>query len=351
MNFHGAKFVLKHRLSTGDFKFRHYQLVLRLATIAFRHYLSRLMEKVVIIGSGCAGWTAALYSARANLQPLVLTGKQPGGLLTTTSLVENYPGFPEGVDGHELMTRMQKQAERFGARASFGIVEKVDFSKRPFALTVDGERVEAQTVIIATGASHRHLGVPGEDLLETKGVTFCATCDGALPLFRNQPLVVVGGGDSACEEALYLTRFGSVIHLIHRRDKLRASKIMAERVHAHKTIKLVWDSVVTEVLDPKRDKVTGVKLKNLKTGAETVLDCAGVFVAIGHSPSTEIFKGQIEMDANGYIIPRKGTMTNVPGVFVAGDCADHIYRQAVTAAGAGCAAAIDAERFLAAQDQ
>jgi len=309
------------------------------------------MEKLVIIGSGCAGWTAALYAARANLQPLVLTGKQPGGLLTTTSIVENYPGFPEGVDGHELMTRMQKQAERFGARASFGIVEKVDFSKRPFALTVDGEHVKAETVIIATGASHRHLGVPGEDVLETKGVTYCATCDGALPLFRNQPLVVVGGGDSACEEALYLTRFGSVIHLIHRRDKLRASKIMAERVHAHKTIKPVWDSVVTEVLDPEQDKVTGVKLKNLKTGTESVLDCAGVFVAIGHMPSTEIFKGQIETDANGYIIPRKGTMTNVPGVFVAGDCADHIYRQAVTAAGAGCAAAIDAERFLAAQDQ
>ncbi len=309
------------------------------------------MEKVVIIGSGCAGWTAALYTARANLQPLVLTGKQPGGLLTTTSIVENYPGFPEGVDGYELMTRMQKQAERFGARASFGIVEKVDFSKRPFALTVDGEHVKAQTVIIATGASHRHLGVPGEDLLETKGVTYCATCDGALPIFRSQPLVVVGGGDSACEEALYLTRFGSVIHLVHRRDKLRASKIMAERVHAHKTIKPVWDTVVTGVLDPEQDKVTGVKLKILKTGAETVLDCAGVFVAIGHVPSTQIFKGQIEMDANDYIIPRKGTMTNVPGVFVAGDCADHIYRQAVTAAGAGCAAAIDAERFLAAQNQ
>ncbi len=309
------------------------------------------MEKVVIIGSGCAGWTAALYTARANLAPLVLTGKQPGGLLTTTSVVENYPGFPEGVDGYELMTRMQKQAERFGARASFGVVEKADFSKRPFTLTVDGERVEAQTVIIATGASHRHLGVPGEDLLETKGVTYCATCDGALPIFRNQPLAVVGGGDSACEEALYLTRFGSVIHLIHRRDKLRASKIMAERVHAHKTIKPVWDSVVTEVLDPKQDKVTGVKLKNLKSGVESVLNCAGVFVAIGHSPSTEIFKDQIEMDANGYIIPRKGTMTNVPGVFVAGDCADHVYRQAITAAGAGCAAAIDAERFLAAQDQ
>jgi len=309
------------------------------------------MEKVVIIGSGCAGWTAALYTARANLTPLVLTGKQPGGLLTTTSVVENYPGFPEGVDGYELMTRMQKQAERFGARSSFGTVEKVDLSKRPFALTVDGERVEAETVIIATGASHRHLGVPGEDLLETKGVTYCATCDGALPIFRNQTLVVVGGGDSACEEALYLTRFGSEIHLVHRRDKLRASKIMAERTLANPKIKPVWDSVVTEVLDPRQDKVTGVKLKNLKTGAESVLNCAGVFVAIGHSPSTGVFKGQIEMDTNGYIIPKKGTMTNVPGVFVAGDCADHVYRQAITAAGMGCAAAIDAERFLAAQNE
>jgi thioredoxin reductase (NADPH) len=309
------------------------------------------MEKVVIIGSGCAGWTAALYTARANLRPLVVTGGQPGGLLTTTSIVENFPGFPEGVDGYELMTRMQKQAERFGARASFGTVEKVDLSKRPFALTVDGERVEAQTVIIATGASHRHLGVPGEDLLETKGVTYCATCDGALPIFRNQPLVVVGGGDSACEEALYLTRFGSVIHLIHRRDQLRASKIMSERALSNPKIKPVWDSVVTEVLDVKQDKVTGVKLKNLKTGAETILDCAGVFIAVGHGPNTEIFQGQIERDANGYIISRKGTMTNVPGVFVAGDCADHVYRQAITAAGAGCAAAIDAERFLAAQNQ
>jgi thioredoxin reductase (NADPH) len=309
------------------------------------------MEKIVIIGSGCAGWTAALYTARANLSPLVLTGGQPGGLLTTTSIVENFPGFPEGVDGYALMTRMQKQAERFGARASFGTVEAVDFSKRPFTLTVDGEKVEAEAVIIATGASHKHLGVPGEDLLETKGVTYCATCDGALPVFRNQPLVVVGGGDSACEEALYLTRFGSVVHLVHRRDALRASKIMAERTLSNPKIKPVWDSAVTEVLDVKQDQVTGVKLKNLKTGAETILNCAGVFIAIGHGPNTKIFKGQIEMDANGYIIPRKGTMTNVPGVFVAGDCADHVYRQAITAAGAGCAAAIDAERFLAAQNQ
>jgi thioredoxin reductase (NADPH) len=308
------------------------------------------MEKVVIIGSGCAGWTAALYTARANLQPRVLTGIQPGGLLTTTSIVENYPGFPEGVDGYELMTRMQKQAERFGARVSFGTVEQVDFSKRPFALTVDGEKIGVETVIIATGASHRHLGVPGEDLLETKGVTYCATCDGALPIFRNQPLVVVGGGDSACEEALYLTRFGSEILLVHRRDALRASKIMSDRALSNPKIKPVWDSAVMEVLDAKLDKVTGVKLKNLKTGAETILNCAGVFIAIGHSPNTDIFKGQIEMDANGFIVPKEGTMTNVPGVFVAGDCADQVYRQAITAAGAGCAAAIDAERFLAAQN-
>lgn len=309
------------------------------------------MHKVVIIGSGCAGWTAALYTARANLQPLVLLGKQPGGLLTTTSIVENFPGFPEGVDGFELMTRMQKQAERFGAKPSFAIVEAVDFSKSPFVLTVDGERVEAETVIIATGASHKHLGAPGEDLLETKGVTYCATCDGALPVFRNQPLVVVGGGDSACEEALYLTRFGSEIFLVHRRDTLRASKIMADRVHAHKTIKPIWDSAVTEILDVKQDKVTGVRLKNLKTGAESVLPCAGVFIAIGHSPNTGIFKGQIDMDANGFIIPKKGAATNVPGVFVAGDCADNVYRQAITAAGMGCAAAIEAERFLAARNE
>jgi thioredoxin reductase (NADPH) len=309
------------------------------------------MEKIVIIGSGCAGWTAALYTARASLQPLVLAGRQPGGLLTTTSVVENFPGFPEGVDGCELMTRMQKQAERFGARANFGTVEAADFSKRPFTLTVDGERVGALAVIIATGASHKHLGAPGENLLETKGVTYCATCDGALPVFRNQPLVVVGGGDSACEEALYLTRFGSVVHLVHRRNSLRASKIMAERTLSNPKIKPVWDSAVTEVLDVKQDKVTGVRLKNLKTGAETILSCAGVFIAIGHGPNTEIFKGQIEMDGSGYIIPQRGTMTNVPGVFVAGDCADHVYRQAITAAGAGCAAAIDAERFLAAQNQ
>ncbi len=312
------------------------------------------MEKVVIIGSGPAGWTAALYTARAQLAPLVLTGKQPGGLLTTTSIVENFPGFPEGVDGFELMTRMQKQAERFGAKTSFGVVvESVDFSKRPFVLTVDGEKMEAETVIIATGASHKHLGVPGEHELENKGTTYCATCDGALPMFRNQALVVVGGGDSACEEAMYLTRFASTVYLVHRRDTLRASKIMAERTLAHPKIKPIWDSAVTEVLDVKQDKVTAVKLKNLKTGAESELPCAGVFIAIGHVPNTDIFKSQITTDENGFIVPQNGTMTNtnIPGVFVAGDCADHVYRQAITAAGAGCAAAIDAERFLAAENQ
>jgi thioredoxin reductase (NADPH) len=308
------------------------------------------MEKVVIIGSGCAGWTAALYAARANLAPVVLTGGQPGGLLTTTSIVENFPGFPEGVDGFELMTRMQKQAERFGARVKFGsIVESVDFAKRPFVLIVDGERVEARTVIIATGAGHRHLGLENEAKLEQKGVTYCATCDGALPMFRNQALVVVGGGDSACEEAMYLTRFASVVHLIHRRDALRASKIMADRALANPKIKPVWDSAVTDVLEVKQDKVTGVRLKNLKTGAESTLPCAGVFVAIGHVPNTQLFKGQITLDENGYIVPAAGAATNVPGVFVAGDCSDHVYRQAITAAGMGCAAAIEAERFLAAQ--
>jgi thioredoxin reductase (NADPH) len=309
------------------------------------------MEKVVIMGTGCAGLTAALYTARANLSPLVITGMMPGGLLTTTSIVENYPGFPEGIDGYELMTHMQKQAERFGARVRFGTVEAIELSKKPFVLTVDGEPVETQTLIIASGASHRHLGLESEDLLEKKGVTYCATCDGALPMFRNQPLVVVGGGDSACEEATYLTRFGSTIYLVHRRDSLRASKIMAERTLAHSKIQPVWDSVVTEILDPKQDKVTGVRLQNVKTNKESVVAAAGVFVAIGHIPNTQLFKGIIDMDENGYIIPKKGMMTNVPGVFVAGDCSDHVYRQAVTAAGMGCAAAIDAERYLAALHQ
>ncbi|HVV00239.1 MAG TPA: thioredoxin-disulfide reductase, partial [Verrucomicrobiae bacterium] len=295
------------------------------------------MDKVVLIGSGCAGLTAALYTARANLKPLVLTGKQPGGLLTTTTIVENYPGFPEGIDGYELMVRLQKQAERFGARINFGVLNSVDLTQEPFLLTVDAETVQAETIIIASGAGHRHLGLESEEKLENKGVTFCATCDGALPMFRNKPLVVVGGGDSACEEAMYLTRFGSVVYLVHRRDRLRASKIMADRALAHEKIKPVWDSAVTEILDVAQNKVTGVRLKNLKTEKETVLDCAGVFVAIGHVPNTQVFRGVIDMDETGYIIPKRGTQTNVPGVFVAGDCADKVYRQAITAAGLGCA--------------
>jgi len=305
------------------------------------------MEKVVIMGSGCAGLTAALYAARANLKPLVIAGAHPGGLLATTTTVENYPGFPEGIDGYELTVRMQKQAQRFGARIESAVVEAVDFSRQPLALTMDGERIEAETLIIASGASHRRLGLEGESKLENKGVTYCATCDGALPLFRNQPLVVVGGGDSACEEAMYLTRFGSVVYLVHRRDQLRASKIMAERAFSNPKIRPIWDSVVVDITDVNQGKVTGVRLKNVKTGAEGALPCAGVFVAIGHLPNTQLFKGILDLDEHGYLIAKRGTATNVPGVFVAGDCADRVYRQAVTAAGSGCAAAIDAERYLA----
>ncbi len=309
------------------------------------------MERVVIIGTGCAGLTAALYTARANLNPLVLTGTMPGGLLTTTTTVENYPGFPEGVDGFELVTRIQQQAERFGARVKMGTVESVDFSKQPYRLSVDGETVETQTVIIASGAGHRHLGLESEARLDKKGVTYCATCDGALPMFRNHPLVIVGGGDSACEEALYLTRFASEVYLIHRRDTLRASKVMAGRVLSHPKIKPVWDSVVSEIMDVNLGKVTGVKVRNVKTGQESTLPCAGVFVAIGHVPNTQLFKGIIDLDEAGYILRKEGAHTNVPGVFVAGDCSDRVYRQAITAAGMGCAAAIDAERYLASLSQ
>lgn len=309
------------------------------------------MEKVVVIGSGCAGLTAAIYTARANLRPLVLTGRMPGGLLTTTTVVENYPGFPEGIDGFALMQRMQKQAERFGGRVKFGTVEAAALEKSPIQLTVDGKGVETQTLIIASGAGHRRLGLESEAKLENKGVTYCATCDGALPMFRDRPLVVVGGGDSACEEATYLTRFGSIVYLVHRRAQLRASKIMAQRALSNPKIQPVWDSVVQEVLDVTAGKVTAVRLKHRKTGEERVIDCAGVFVAIGHVPNTQLFRGQIDMDEAGYILPKKGTQTSAKGVFVAGDCSDHVYRQAVTAAGLGCAAAMDAERYLAAQQE
>ncbi len=304
------------------------------------------MEEVVIIGTGCAGLTAAIYTGRANLSPLVLTGCQPGGLLTTTSTVENFPGFPEGIDGFELMTKLQKQAERFGARVKFGTLESVDLSAQPLKLIVDGDPLETRTLIIATGSSPRQLGLDSEIALEKHGVTYCATCDGALPQFRNQPLVVVGGGDSAVEEATYLTRFASKVYLIHRRDHLRASAIMEHRALNHPKIEMVWNSVVTEVLDVAAKKVTGVKLKNIVTGETSTLACAGLFVAIGHTPNVKVFGGQLELDPMGYIKLHGGTRTSVPGVFAAGDVADSTYRQAVTAAGTGCAAAIEAERFL-----
>ncbi len=314
--------------------------------------MSNEIEKVTVIGSGCAGLTAALYAARAQLKPVVLTGAMPGGLLTTTSVVENFPGWPEGIDGTELMIKLQQQAERFGAEVRFGSeVEAVDFSQRPFKMVVDGEEMFTQTLIIASGAGHRHLGLESEKKLDKKGVTYCATCDGALPMFRDQPLVVVGGGDSACEEATYLTRFARKVYLVHRRNELRASKVMAARALNHEKIEPVWDSEITEILGESEDKVTGVRLKNNKTNDESVIDCAGVFIAIGHVPNTQIFQGQLDMDEEGYIIRKKNSQTSVEGVFVAGDCSDKVYRQAITAAGMGCAAAIEAERLLASENQ
>ena len=305
------------------------------------------MENVLIIGSGCAGLTAALYTARADLAPLVVTGVLPGGLLTTTTTVENFPGFIEGIDGFQLMMNMQKQAERFGARLrTLSRVESVDLSQRPFAVVIDGETILTKTLIVATGAGHRHLGIESEHLLENKGVTYCATCDGALPMFRNKPVVVVGGGDSACEEALYLTRFASVVYLVHRRDELRASKIMADRVLAHPKIQPIWNTEVIEILDVAKDEVTGIRLKNNQTNEESTVDCAGVFIAIGLVPSTQLFKDTLAIDEAGYFVLTEGSKTKVPGVFIAGDCADKVYRQAITAAGMGCIAAIDAERFL-----
>ena len=304
------------------------------------------MEQVVIIGTGCAGLTAAVYTGRANLAPLVLTGSMPGGLLTTTSIVENFPGFPEGIDGFQLMQNLQKQAERFGARVQFGTLESVDFSGHPLKLVIDGETIITKTVIVSTGSRPRTLGLPSEAALEKHGVTYCATCDGALPQFRNQPLVVVGGGDSALEEATYLTRFASEVYVIHRRDSFRASVIMQERALKNPKIKPVWNSVVTEVFGVAENKVTGVGLKNIETGMTSTLNCAGVFVAIGHVPNTAVFAGQLDTDAAGYLKLGEGTRTNVKGVFAAGDVADSVYRQAITAAGTGCAAAIEAERFL-----
>ena len=306
------------------------------------------MEKVVIIGAGAAGLTAAIYCARANLEPLVIEGMQPGGQLTTTNDVENYPGFPDGIDGPTLMDQMHAQAERFGTKYQFGEVLKADLSERPFKLTVTGgEVIEAKTLIIATGATAKYLGIESEQKLIGRGVSACATCDGAF--YRDVPVVVVGGGDTACEEAIFLTRFASKVTLIHRRDELRASKIMADRTLENDKIEMVWDSEVEEILG--EDKVSGVRLRNNKTEAEQTVECAGVFVAIGHVPNTQIFKDQLEMDDAGYINRTESAQTSVPGVFVAGDCSDKVYRQAVTAAGMGCAAAIEAERLLASEDQ
>ncbi len=309
------------------------------------------MENVIIIGTGCAGLTAAVYAARANLSPLVLEGAQPGGQLTTTSEVENYPGFPEGVDGFELMDRMRKQAERFGARFEFATIEKVDFSGSVRKLYAGDKIYEARGIIIATGASPRLLGVPGEsEMFGGKGVTTCATCDGAF--YRDMDVVVVGGGDSACEEALFLTRFCSKVTLIHRRDTLRASQIMADRTLAHEKVHPVWDSVVEEILADESGQVRGVRIANRDSGERSEISCKGVFIAIGHIPNTAPFREFLEVDDLGYFVPEAGSAirTRVPGVYAAGDCSDHVYRQAVTAAGLGCQAAIECERWLAEQE-
>ncbi|MCL2648509.1 MAG: thioredoxin-disulfide reductase [Phycisphaerales bacterium] len=320
------------------------------------------IEKVVIIGSGPAGWTAAIYAARASLAPLVLAGdrltreRMPGGQLMFTSEIENFPGFVHGVDGQQLMSTLQEQAERFGTRVKTHFVSKIDLSDRPFKIhhiddfNGDPEIVtETHAVIIATGASANYLDLPSERQFENMGVSACAVCDGALPRFRNQPLVVVGGGDSACEEATYLTKFASRVYLVHRRDTLRASKIMTERTLQNPKILPVWHSVVEQVLGNDTDGVTGVQVKNLQTNQSSTLEARGMFVAIGHTPNTKFLVGQVELNDKGYVVLKNGfrSMTSVEGVFAAGDCADAVYRQAITAAGMGCKAAIDAERWLA----
>lgn len=302
------------------------------------------MENLVIIGTGPAGYTAAIYAARANLSPVVIDGLQPGGQLITTTEIENFPGFPEGLGGAELMDRMRHQAERFGASFRSGEVVEADLARHPKQLTLgDGETIEAQVVIIATGASARYLGIESEQKLIGRGVSGCATCDGAF--YRDVPVAVVGGGDTALEEALFLTRFASKVTVIHRRDEFRASGIMADRVLAHEKIDVKWDTVIEEVLGVEQGEVTGLRLRNVKTGEKSELALAGLFVAIGHQPNTGIFKGQLPMSSDGYI-QADGVRTGMDGVFVAGDVADSVYRQAVTAAGTGCMAAIEAERYL-----
>ncbi len=306
-------------------------------------------RNIVILGSGAAGLTAAIYAARANMKPLVVDGPQQGGQLTITSDVENFPGFKDPILGPDLMTAMREQAARLGVDFLAGEASGVDLSARPFRLKVEGTEVLARTLVIATGASARWLGLDSEQALFGKGVSACATCDGFF--FRNLKVVVVGGGDTAMEEATFLTRFASEVVVVHRKDTLRASSIMQERAHKNPKIRFVWDSAITGVMEPSQGKVTGVKVKNLKTGEDSEIACDGLFIAIGHQPNTAALKGQLPMDANGYLKLEHGTRTAVPGVFAAGDVADHEYRQAVTAAGTGCMAALDAQRFLEAQGE
>jgi thioredoxin reductase (NADPH) len=302
------------------------------------------MHNVVIIGSGCAGLTAAIYAARANLKPLVIDGHEPGGQLTMTTMVENFPGFPEGILGPELIENMRKQALKFGAEFRAGAVSEVQLGQRPFTIVAGKEKYEAKSLIIAAGASARLLGLDSERLLMGRGVSTCATCDGYF--FRGKEIAVVGGGDTAMEEAIFLTRYASRVHLIHRRKEFRASKIMTDRAIANEKIQFVAPAVVEEILAPTSGLVEGVRLRNPDTNETKQLALEGVFVAIGHTPNTAVFRGKLEMDPNGYLISLNGSKTTVPGVFVAGDVQDHRYRQAVTAAGSGCMAAMDAEKFL-----
>ncbi len=306
-----------------------------------------MLRDVIIIGSGCAGNTAAIYTARANLKPLVVAGHEPGGQLSLTTLVENFPGFPEGIDGPALVENIKQQAEHFGAEYLHGTVVEADLSKRPFRLKVDDEWHEARTLIIASGASARWLNLPNEQKLIGHGVSSCATCDGFF--YRGKQIMVIGGGDTAMEEANFLTRFGDKVALVHRRDTFRASRIMLERVRNNPKIELITDTVVDDVYDTTKNLVTHVKLRNIKTGQTWERDVDGFFVAIGHIPNTKPFVGQIELDPDGYIISKGGARTSVTGVFHAGDVQDRTYRQAITAAGAGCMAAIEAERFLEAE--
>jgi thioredoxin reductase (NADPH) len=305
------------------------------------------VRNVIIIGSGCAGNTAAIYTARANLKPLVIVGHEPGGQLAITTEVENFPGFPEGIQGPELVENMKKQAERFGAEYIHGTVAEADLSQRPFRLDIEGEWHETRTLIVAAGASARWLGLPNEQKLIGRGVSSCATCDGAF--YKNQKVMVIGGGDSAMEEANFLTRFASEVTLVHRREHFRASKIMLDRARANPKIRFLHNTVVEDLLDVAANNVTGVRLKDVVTGETWEEAVDGFFVAIGHIPNTKPFKGQLDLDHEGYIVTHGGARTNIDGVFHAGDVQDRNYRQAITAAGMGCMAAIEAERFLEAE--